>query len=104
MTRAFAMGAANYSTTVVGMPDFIVQQAVAQVRMGTSTVAKGSSASLDLLMQKSLHIHPLDRAIVAPAVQWARLTYFGTFGDERKQAYFRACKDRTITAISPRDL
>jgi len=80
--RAIAVGAAAYSAKVVGMSDWNLRKLRTMVRACTSTRASGSSATLDLMLQRPLRLDPTFRANAEPLIKWAR-TWYGGNPEER---------------------
>eukprot|EP00973_Karenia_brevis_P086010 11928944-Karenia_brevis.AAC.1 len=58
VNRALAVGAAAYGAKVVGMPCYILRRLRALVRAGTTTKARGSSATLDMMLQRPRRLDP----------------------------------------------
>ena len=71
MARAIAVGAVTYGAKVNGVPNHILNHLRRMVRRCTSTRAGGSSATLDLMLQRSAKADPAYRANEAPLLKWA---------------------------------
>ena len=59
----------------IGMPTNILSQVNTALRATTSTVAKGGSATVDLMLQKARHLHPAYAAHTVPLGEWAEKIY-----------------------------
>eukprot|EP00973_Karenia_brevis_P092126 12410860-Karenia_brevis.AAC.1 len=66
LSRAIGVGAAAYGTKIMGMPCYLLQRLRSSVRACTSTKASGSSATLDLMLQRSATLDPTYRANTEP--------------------------------------
>ena len=73
--RAHTAGCTQYGIMAIGMPDNILGEVTTTLRATTSAVAEGGSASADLLLQKSRHLHPAYAAHTVPLTKWAQHIY-----------------------------
>ena len=79
--RAHTAGCTQYGIMATGMPDNILGEVTTTLRATTSTVADGGSASADLLLQKSRHLHPAYAAHTVPLTRWAQHIYMLNIDD-----------------------
>ena len=73
--RAHTAGCTQYGIMATGMPDNILGEITTTLRATTSTVADGGSASADLILQKSRHLHLAYATHTVPLTKWAQRIY-----------------------------
>ena len=79
--RAHTAGCTQYGIMATGMPDNILGEVTTTLRATTYIVADGGSASADLLLQKSRHLHPAYAAHTVPITRWAQHIYMLNIDD-----------------------